>query len=175
VVTRHGLRVPGQVAAAFRTLASLEGTLRLIDPGLDLVGSSRQQAAAAAAPALTPAGVRRRVEDELIDLLPVLRRLPRRIDSIAHDLEHGRLSIHARVLADRDDRRFVIGLAHQLIIAVLASAATVGAIVLLVAPGGPLLATDSSIRLYPVLGWALLFIGCLLALRALVMVFRRSG
>ena len=62
-----------------------------------------------------------------------------------------------------------------MIISVLASAATIGAIVLLVAPGGPQLSTDTAIRLFPVLGWGLLFIGCVLALRALVMVFRRSG
>jgi ubiquinone biosynthesis protein len=169
------VRVPGQVAAAFRTLASLEGTLRLLDPELDLITASRRQATELAGGALTPVAVRRRVEDELIDLLPVLRRLPRRIDAITHDLERGRLSINARVLADAADRTFVLGLAHQLIIAVLASAATIGAIVLLVAPAGPLLATDAPIRLYPVLGWGLLFIGCVLALRALVMVFRRSG
>ena len=175
IITRHGLRVPGQVAAAFRTLASLEGTLRLIDPGLDLIGAARRQATVLGDEALSVETFRARLSDELVDLLPILRRLPRRIDAITHDLERGRLSINARLLADGDDRSFVLGLAHQLIISVLASAATIGAIVLLVAPGGPQLSTDTAIRLFPVLGWGLLFIGCVLALRALVMVFRRSG
>jgi ubiquinone biosynthesis protein len=175
IVTRHGLRVPGQVAAAFRTLASLEGTLRLIDPALELVAAARRQAAALGGAAVTVETMRTRLTDELVDLVPILRRLPRRLDAISHDLESGRLTIRARVLADSDDRNFVLGLAHQLIIAVLASAATVGAVVLLVAPGGPPLSTDTAIRLYPVLGWGLLFIGCVLALRALVMVFRRSS
>ncbi len=175
IVTRHGFRVPGQVAAAFRTLANLEGTLRIIDPGLDLVDAARLQAGALSGATTTVETIRARLEDELVDLLPILRRLPRRIDAITHDLEHGQLSVNARLLADGGDRTFVLGLGHQLIIAVLSSAATIGAIVLLVAPGGPVLSPDTAIRLYPVLGWGLLFIGCVLALRALVMVFRRSG
>jgi ubiquinone biosynthesis protein len=149
--------------------------LRLIDPGLDLICAARRQATVLGDEALSVETFRARLSDELVDLLPILRRLPRRIDAITHDLERGRLSINARLLADGDDRSFVLGLAHQLIISVLASAATIGAIVLLVAPGGPQLSTDTAIRLFPVLGWGLLFIGCVLALRALVMVFRRSG
>ncbi len=59
-----------------------------------------------------------------------------------------------------------------MIIAVLASAATISAIILLTATGGPQL--SPTIGLYAIFGYCLLFVGCVLALRALILVFRRS-
>ena len=67
---------------------------------------------------------------------------------------------------------FLLGLTHQVIVAMLAAAATVAAILLLIASGGPQLAHGFSF--YAILGYCLLFIGCVLALRALELVFRRS-
>ena len=42
LVNRWGFGVPPQIAAVFRTFASLEGTLRLLDPDLNLVVASRK-------------------------------------------------------------------------------------------------------------------------------------
>lgn len=172
LVHRYGFGVPAQVAAAFRTLAALEGTLSVIDPDLDLVGSLREQGGRLLRDQSSRAAVRTQVENELIALLPLLRRVPRRLDKITAELEQGRLSINVRLLGDARDRDFVLGTVHQLVIAVLASAATVAAILLIVAPGSPEL--GAGVALFPVLGCCLLFVGCVLALRSLVLVFRRS-
>jgi ubiquinone biosynthesis protein len=48
----------------------------------------------------------------LATLLPMLRRLPRRVERIASAAEHGRLSVHVRLFADERDRRTVTGLLH---------------------------------------------------------------
>jgi ubiquinone biosynthesis protein len=172
LVHRYGFGVPPQVAAAFRTLASLGGTLTGIDPELDLVASIRRQAGTLMTQLSGPTAIRTEIENELIALLPMLRRLPRRIDKLTSGLEQGTVSLNVRLLADRRDRDFVLGTVHQLVIAVLASAATVAAILLQIAPGSPEL--GAGIGLYPVLGFCLLFVGCVLALRSLVLVFRRS-
>ena len=172
LVRRHGFGVPPQIAGAFRTLAALEGTLRRLDPALDLVTSTRRQTVGLMAERTSPAGVRSQVEAELLKLVPLLRRLPRRIGKITESLGEGRLSVNVRLLADGQDRQFLLGLTHQVIVAVLAATATIGAILLLTASGGPQL--TPALGLYALLGYSLLFVGCVLALRALVLVFRRS-
>ncbi len=75
------------------------------------------------------------------------------------------------MLADQADRSFLVALTHQLVIALLASATTVASIILLTAQGGPML--SPSIGFYQLLGFGLLFVGSVLGLRALVLVFRR--
>src|SRR5215211_5846351 len=172
LVSRHGFAVPPQIAAAFRTLAELEETLRRLHPELDLVESTRRQAAELLVERLRPDNVRSQVESELLKLIPVLRRLPRRINKLSESLEAGRLSVNVRLIADDRDRNFLLGLTDQIIVAMLAAAATIAAILLITAPSGPLLTPN--IGLYPILGYSLLFIGCVLALRALVLIFRRS-
>ncbi|WP_407320082.1 AarF/UbiB family protein [Isoptericola halotolerans] len=82
LVARHRLGIPPQVAAAFRTLATLEGTLQVVSAGYDLVDGARRYAGRAAARATSPGTVRASLESELATLVPVLRRLPRRIDRI---------------------------------------------------------------------------------------------
>jgi ubiquinone biosynthesis protein len=153
-------------------LAELEETLRRLDPELDLVESTRRHASELVVERLRPDNVRSQVESELLKLVPVLRRLPRRINKLSESLEAGRLSVNVRLLADHRDRNFLLGLTDQVIVAMLAAAATIAAILLITAPSGPLLAPN--IGLYSILGYCLLFIGCVLALRALVLIFRRS-
>lgn len=128
LVSRHGLAVPPQVAAGFRTLAELEGTLRRLDPELDLVVATRRQAGDLLAERLSPETVRSQLEGELLKLVPLLRRLPRRINKLSESLEAGRLSVNVRLLADSRDRNFLLGLADQVIVSVLAAAATIAAI-----------------------------------------------
>jgi ubiquinone biosynthesis protein len=172
LVTEHRLTVPPQVAAVFRTFATLEGTLTTIDPTFDLVAAAREAGRHRIARALTPRELRRSAEQELMALLPVLRRLPRRIDRIADTVERGRLSVDVRLLADRRDRRLVTGLVHQSLLAVLGAVAGVMAVLFLDMPGGPQ-ATDT-IRLFDVLGYGFLVISVVLALRVLVVVFREE-
>ncbi|WP_157245040.1 ABC1 kinase family protein [Nonomuraea typhae] len=174
VVHDYGFAVPPQIAGAFRALAALDGTLALISPDLDMFGAAREQGRALMREAVEPGAVRANLEERLAGYLPVLQRLPRRINHLVEDLEHGRLSVNVRPLADDGDRRFLTGLVQQLVIAVLAGSATLGSIILIVADVGPMITPN--IRLLPVIGGVLLLIGFLLALRSLALVFHpRSG
>jgi hypothetical protein len=47
---------------------------------------------------------------EAITLLPLVKRLPRRIDRLTSALEHGRLSVNIRLFADNRDRTLITGL-----------------------------------------------------------------
>ncbi|MFQ4149182.1 AarF/UbiB family protein [Arthrobacter sp. LAPM80] len=172
LVIAHQFAVPPQIGAAFRALAAVEGTLLVIDPALDLVAAARAEGARLMNGKVKVGNIKDELEQRALQLLPLLNRLPRRINRITDDLEHGRFSMNVRVLAHASDRNFLTGLFQQLIVAVLAGAAVVGAIMLITSDAGPELA--GAIRLYSFLGFVLLFGGFVLGMRALMLVFKRS-
>jgi len=172
IVSDYGLAIPPEVAAVFRALATLEGGLAQVAPGFDVVGEARAFATAHFADQFRPDMIRRTAEQELAALLPMLRRLPRRVDRIASALEHGRLGLRVRLLADDADRRVVTGLLHQVLLTALASTTGIMAVLMLGLHGGPRL-TDT-VGLFEFFGYCLLVISAILALRVLVLIFRPS-
>jgi ubiquinone biosynthesis protein len=170
LIVAHRLAIPTQVAAVFRAFATIEGTVRLIDPGFDLIAEAH--AAGGRQVARARADLRQTAEEELLLMLPMLRRLPRRIDRIADAAEHGRLGLNVRLLADRRDRRFVTDLLHQVLLTVLGAASGVMAVLLLGTAGGPRL--TPAVELFDLLGYGLLIIAVVLTLRVLVVIFRQD-
>ncbi len=170
LVSRFGLSVPPEIAAVFRALATLEGTLGVLSPGFNIVVESRAFANEQITERLTPESVRRTMAEELQSVLPMLRRLPRRIDRITGAVEQGRLSMSMRLFADERDRSFVTGLLHQVMLTVLGATAGVMAVLLLGSSGGPQVAPD--VGLHQVFGYNLLIVSVLLGLRVVVAVFR---
>jgi hypothetical protein len=165
LVTRHGVAVPPEVAAGFRALATVEGTLTTLSPGFDIVAESRAFARAHVRDALVPESMATAVMTEAIKLLPLVRRIPRRLDRITSALEHGRLSTGVRPFADDRDRRVVTGLVHQTLLTILAAATGIVAAILLGTDGGPQVAPGLS--LYELLAYNLLIAGGVLTLRVL--------
>ncbi|HEV2087437.1 MAG TPA: AarF/UbiB family protein [Cryptosporangiaceae bacterium] len=172
LVADHELQVLGEVAAVFRALATVEGTLVRMAPGFQLVEESRRFARAEMAAALTPDSVTQTLTDELTALLPVLRRLPRRVDRITGALEQGRLGLNVRLFSDEQDRRFATDLVHQVLLAFLAATTGIMAVYLLGASGGP--AVTPAVSLFQVFGYNLLVVSSILALRVLFVIFRRQ-
>jgi len=170
IITSHDLGVPPEVAAVFRALATVEGTISRISPGFDLVAASRQFASAQVTDRLAPDALRRTATEELATLLPMLRRLPRRIDRIAAAAESGRLGLNVRLFADDRDRRHITTLLHQVLLAILGATAGLMAVLLLGTPGGPKI--TETISLFQLFGYNLLVICAVLVLRVLVLVFR---
>ena len=170
IVSEHGLAVPPEIAAVFRALATMEGTLTQLAPGFDIVAEARRFATGQLTAQFSPDVLRKTAADELIALLPALRRLPRRIDRLGGALEAGRLSVNVRLLADPADRRYLTGLLHQVILVALAATSGVMAVLMLGLHGGP--AITKTVTLYAFFGYCLLVIAAILALRVLVLVFR---
>jgi ubiquinone biosynthesis protein len=170
LVTRHELAVPPEFAATFRALSTLEGGLTLLAPGFDIVAGAERFGQAQLAGRLGPASLKDTATDEIVALFPMLRRLPRRVDRIAAAVEGGRLSVNVRVLADQRDRKTITGWVQLGVLTVLAATAGGMAVALLALKGGP--AMTAAISLYQFLGYCLLVICALLALRVLAAVFR---
>jgi ubiquinone biosynthesis protein len=170
LASRFELAVPPEIATVLRALATLEGTLALVTPGLDIAAEARAYAADHAAAQLSPTGVPKSAADELIALLPALRRLPRRFDRITSAVEQGRLSLNVRLFADERDRRVVTGLTHQFLLTILGAASGIVAALLLSTLGGPKI--TPTVSLYQVIGYNLLIVASILALRVLFTIFR---
>jgi ubiquinone biosynthesis protein len=170
IVSDYGLAVPPEIAAVFRALATMEGALTQLAPGFDIVAEARRFAAEQLAEQFSPEILRKTVTDELIALLPMLRRLPRRIDRIGGALEAGRLSVSVRLLADASDRRHLTSLLHQVLLTFLAAASGIMAVMMIGLHGGPSLTRN--VTLYAFLGYCLLVVAAILAVRVLVLVFR---
>lgn len=170
VLRSHGIGVPGDVAAAFRTLTSVEAALTVLDPGSSLLGSVRGQFPAlvrrmvaperVAAQALTQAGV----------VAVLTRRLPERVEAVSSGLADGTFSVRTRGLADADDRAWLRRQADNALAALLGVAASVLAVVLLLSDGGHRL-TDQ-LTVLDVVGLVLGFCGVTLALRVVVRLFQ---
>lgn len=171
IVIANGFTVPPQLAAAMRSLGALEGTLTIIDPGLDLVEAARSLGKST----LTDGGVKG-IRDQLlhraVGLLPILDSLPRQIGKIAEQLERGRFTINVRAVAHPDDRAFLNALVQQLVVAVLAGSGVLGGIMLFTASGGPELLPG--ITMFSFLGALLVFAGFMLSLRAVALIFGRD-
>lgn len=172
LVLAHRFSVPAPISAAFRAMASVEGALLTIDPSFDVVTVARQEGNRLVRSKLKGTKITEELQRRALQLLPMMDRMPRRINKITEDLEHGRFSMNMRVLENPSDRRFLTSLFQQLIVAVLAGAAVVGAIMLITSSEGPMLTTD--IRLYSFFGFFLLFGGFVLSMRSLMLVFRRG-
>jgi ubiquinone biosynthesis protein len=168
--SRFELTIPPEIGTVLRALATMEGTLTLLKPGFDLAVEARRYAAGHVAAQLSPQAVQKTAADELMGLLPVLRRLPRRVDRISGALEQGKLSLNVRLFADERDRRVVTGLTHQFLLTLLSAATGIVAVLLIAAPGGPQL--SPTVTLYQVIGYNLLIVASVLVLRVLFGIFR---
>ena len=170
IVAEFGLAVPPEVAAVFRAIATLEGTLTALAPGFNIVGEARSFAAAYLGEQLRPQAVKKTLTEELTTLLPMLPMLPRRLDRITSALEDGRLNVNVRPLANRQDQRVMRGMLHEALLTVLASTAGLMAVIMIGQDGGPTM-TDA-VSMFQFLGYALLVLAFILAMRVLVLIFR---
>jgi len=162
-----GLRLPGDLVLLSRVLVTVDGTLRQLDPDMSMVAS----AAALMAPSSSSPIVDRdqMLRDELMRVLPHLRRLPERVDRLL--TLGGRGDLRIRHVTDEDSRRVVRTIANRaLLCAVGAVFLLVAALLLVAADEGPEVATGTG--LYEVFGYLGLFGGTVLLMRVTAAVAR---
>ena len=171
-----GLVFPPVIAAVFRAMITLEGTLARLAPGFQIIEETQTIAASWLGEVLGPASLRDAATDEALGLLPVLRRLPRRVDRITNSLERGTLTTSVRLLADDRDRQFIASMAGRAVLAFLGAAFGIISVMLIGARGGPLLvpaaARTGGTSLFHVFGCAGLFFSLVLTLRVIIAITR---
>lgn len=170
VIAEFGLAVPPEVAAVFRAISTLDGTLKIVVPDFNIVSEARGFASAYLSEQLQPRVIRKTLTDELTDLLPLIRGMPRRLDRLTSALEEGRLNVNLRPSATERERRAVSGLVHEALLTILASTSGIMAAILVGHDGGPRL--TEIVSLFQFIGYLLLVVGSMLAMRVLVLIFR---
>jgi ubiquinone biosynthesis protein len=110
------------------------------------------------------------VKDELTSLLPLLRRVPRRLDRIGAAMERNEWGVNVRLLADERDTRMVVRIADRAVAALLsASIGVVSALLLNVQDGVLVTAGLTVVQMTGDLG---LIASTVLGLRVLVAISR---
>jgi ubiquinone biosynthesis protein len=110
------------------------------------------------------------VQEEAMLQLPRLRRLPEQVDELIGQAVSGRLSAQLSVFANPRDQRVVTRLVDRVVLAVIASAAGIGSVVLLASDSGPVLRDDLLVN--ELLGYVGLTAAAVLALRVVAGVIR---
>lgn len=105
------------------------------------------------------------VKNELLSVLPILRRIPRRIDKIGSTIEKGELSLKVQFFSDKDNAKFIKTFIAQLVL-VITGAALGGISVCLVYDNGPLLVGE--IKLLSACGYVGITISAVILLRAAI-------
>jgi ubiquinone biosynthesis protein len=164
------LAIPPEIATVLRALGTLEGTLTLLTPGVDIAAEARAYAASRVTAQASLRAAPKTAADELMSLLPVLHRLPRRFDRVSSALERGRLSVNVRLFADERDRRVVTRLTHQFLLTLLGMASGIAGALLLGVTSGP--AITPNVSLSQLIGYNLLLLAAIAALRVLYTIFR---
>jgi ubiquinone biosynthesis protein len=140
VIERHGLRPPRSMLILSRTLLTLEGTLRGLDPRFELGSEATQLVATHHREELgTPQELLQR---ELIRALPALRSLPEHAEAVASQLRSGRMVLRTERYAG-NDRAIVENWLNRTLVALSAAGGALTSAMLLIAGS---LSSDKGVR-----------------------------
>jgi ubiquinone biosynthesis protein len=170
IVGEFGLRLPDWFGTLSRTMLTLEGTLKGIDPDFALVDAGRAFGEKYVQQHRGLGSLKETLEREAMSQLPRLRRLPNQVGDILEQATSGRLSAKVSFLSDERDQALLTKLVDRIVFAVLAAALGLGSVVLLGVDSGPKL-TDT-VLLNEFLGYTGLVASALLAMRVVANVIR---
>lgn len=171
ILSEQGLTVPAELTVPFRAIATVEGSLRLLEPQFDLIAEAGDYAQRRMSDAMRPQAVLRSLADEALSVLPLIKRMPHRVDQITGHLAEGRFSMNVRMLADARDRAFLREITGLVVVAFLAGVFGIMSAVLLTSSVGPQL-TDT-LTLFQVFGYLFMVVTGVLTLKVLFDVLRR--
>lgn len=170
---RNRMALPPSLLLVFRTLASLEGTLRRLVPDYDMVGRALEVAPRMARSLVSPRTALLSAQTWSTLIAERMRRMPRRIESLTRSLDEGTLSVRLRALESPDDRSYIDGIIGRLTTTVIGITLVIAGIMLGVDDGGPLLTGD--VPAFSFLGSIVGLGGLLLLLRSLRGALRRRS
>jgi ubiquinone biosynthesis protein len=173
VLARFGLTIDPVLAGMFRALATLEGTLRLLTADFDLIEEAEKAATDLGLGLPTPAAAAADLTDDLLELLPALQRLPRRLDQLGHLAERGELTLRVRLFADGRDARHIERLTDRFILAFISASIGLVSVLLLALPARAITVRGTNVS--QAIGYAGLTAATLLGLRVLAAIGRHRN
>jgi ubiquinone biosynthesis protein len=166
-LARFGMRLPTDVVLLSRALVTVDGTLRALVPDLALVAAA--MTLVERKDDLAVVDRKELVREELLSMLPHLRRLPERVDRIL--TLTGRGDLRVRSVLDEDGGRLVRTLSNRLLLVLSGTSFLATSAWLLAATDeGPRLTGQTG--LFEAFGYGGLLIGAVLVLRVVAAVAR---
>jgi ubiquinone biosynthesis protein len=167
LLSRFGMRLPTDISLLSRALVTVDGTLRALCPDLSLVSAATELLGGRSSEPVVDRKTMAR--DELLAMVPHLRRLPERVDKMLTLAGRGELRV--RSVVDEDSRRILRTLANRLLLVVAGAAFLLTSVLLLVATdAGPRISGETG--LFDVFGYGGMLIGVVLVLRVVAAIAR---
>jgi ubiquinone biosynthesis protein len=165
-----GLAFPPVIGGVFRALVTAQGTISLLDPKFQALDEARSIGAEWMQDSFGPTSLRRAATDEVLGILPLLQRLPRRLDRITAAIERNQFSANIRLFSDPEDARLVSRLVSRAVMAFMGVGVAIASVLLLGMSGGPRI--TSTLTVFQLFGYSGLFGSVVLLLRVLVAIAR---
>jgi ubiquinone biosynthesis protein len=121
---------------------------------------------------LSPDRLGRAAAEEIASLLPMLRRLPRRLDRILAGGQQGHPALAVHPFADHPDGTWFVRRLHDVLLPALAGVVGLMRAILTGLGGGP--AVRGGVGLHALIGYNLLVVSGVLGVRVLAQVFRQA-
>lgn len=175
LIGQYGIQLPRWFGTLSRTLVTLEGTIKGLDPEFSLVEAARRHAAEMIKGIYGSDDPQAILQQELMAELPRLRRLPERIDDLLGQAVAGRISAQLSLFSDARDERLITRLADRLVLGILTAASLIGSVLLIDVEVGPSFgggADDGGITINEVLGYFGLATSAILAFRLIANIIR---
>ena len=171
VVGTFGLDIPSELSLLGRSLVTIDGTLRLIDPGFNMTAAAAAVASEWRSEVVESGDLESIAQDELIKQLPTLRTIPRDLQRSLRASTGAGLSLRHTWLQSPEDQRVLAGLLNRIAIAVFAPLLLIGSVALLYLDR---LDTKGDTTYLEVIGNVGIFLAGILLLR-LVIAIARDG
>jgi len=163
---RHGLKLPGELFLLFRTLAEIEGLLRLLHPKYDVIGHCGVFAEEQERKAREPARLAQAAGEGLQYLAGTVWRLPQELEYLVKKMSTDQLSVDfmhrgLESLIDEMDRS-----SNRLVMGLIIAALIIGSSLIILAAKGPMLWD------LPLFGLVVFAFACLFGFVLVVLVLR---
>ncbi|RJX39899.1 AarF/ABC1/UbiB kinase family protein [Paenibacillus pinisoli] len=172
MIGEFGLSFYPNVAGAFRSLITLEGTMMQLNPSFSLMEEARRFAIEHAEqflPINSSSDLKETAANELLELLPVIRRLPRRLDHLGSMLEKGEFSVKVGFFSDKANTSFVTKWISQALLAFVGTAFG-GISIGLLSIGGRY--SDDALNMVSMFGYTGILISAVLLIRVAIHAVR---
>ena len=158
---RNGFSMPPAIAQALRALTTLESTLKLLDPSLELTAIARKYSHGVMFDAWQPFSAAKDAQLYAMSTTEILLDLPARTSRVLKHLEDGSLDIGTKGLDLSSIKGLVRSVMDSIVQMVISAALILGGVVMMSADFGPQLAPE--LKIFTYFGAWVLLSGCTLA------------
>lgn len=170
VMQHHGIPIPPTLTLLGRALVTLEGTLRIVDPQVDLAAAATGQLGSVLD--LSPEDAQDVVRKELVRNLPTLRALPGIVEDVAVQLRSGQTRLQVDAFSGPGSRTLG-GWIDRATFALVASVGLLASALMLV--GVTLAPAGGSTGALTAIGYIGLVVTSVMLMRVVAQILRREG